>query len=371
MWITRTLTVVVEVKGEPEGLSYHAMARAPGFSASAASTKTTLVLDITGQKLWSPDSPFLYDLEVQIRQGDTVIDEVGSYFGMRKISLAKDDRGIMRIMLNNQFLFQYGTLDQGWWPDGLYTAPCDEALRSDVAFLKTIGMNMLRKHAKVEPARFYYWCDTLGILVWQDMPGGDNKKLFKGRTPESAAQFEKEWKSIIRALYNHPGIVMWIPFNEGWGQYDTARIVTMTRDADPTRLVNNASGWTDNGVGDVKDIHAYPGPAMPDVEENRAVVLGEFGGLGLPVAGHSWQEEKNWGYRRCKTSQELTAAYGELMDKLRPLIAKGLSAAVYTQTTDVESEVNGLMTYDREIIKMDAGHLKTMHKSLMTGNQYQ
>ena len=290
-----------------------------------------------------------------------VIDEVGSYFGMRKISCAKDENGIMRIMLNNQFLFQYGTLDQGWWPDGLYTAPCDEALKSDVEFLKNIGMNMLRKHGKVEPARLYYWCDTLGILVWQDMPSGDNNKLFRRRTTESAAQFEKEWKSIIRALYNHPSIVMWIPFNEGWGQYDTARIVELTRDADPTRLVNNASGWTDNGAGDVKDIHAYPGPAMPEVEENRAVVLGEFGGLGLPVAGHTWQEEKNWGYRTCKTSQELTAAYGELMNKLRPLVAKGLSAAVYTQITDVESEVNGLVTYDRENIKMDTGHLKTMH----------
>jgi hypothetical protein len=271
----------------------------------------------------------------------------------------------MRIMLNNQFLFQYGTLDQGWWPDGLYTAPGDEALKSDVVFLKNSGMNMLRKHGKVEPARLYYWCDTLGILVWQDMPGGDNKKLLKGRTPESSAQFEKEWKSIIRAFYNHPSIVMWVPFNEGWGQFDTARIVRMTEDADPTRLVNNASGWTDKGVGDVHDIHAYPGPEMPDVEEKRAVVLGEFGGLGLPVAGHTWQEEKNWGYRSYKNSQELTAAYGELLNKLRPLIAKGLSAAVYTQTTDVESEVNGLMTYDREMIKMDAGHLKTSHKSLM------
>ena len=225
---------------------------------------------------------------------------------------------------------------------------------------------MLRKHGKVEPARFYYWCDKLGILVWQDMPGGDNKKLFRGRTPESAARFEKELKSIIRALYNHPSIVMWIPFNEGWGQYDTARIVTMTRDADPTRLINNASGWTDNGVGDVKDIHAYPGPAMPNVEEKRAVVLGEFGGLGLPVAGHTWQKEKNWGYRTCKTSKELTAAYGELMKNLRPLVAKGLSAAVYTQTTDVEREVNGLVTYDREIIKMDLDQLKTLHTSLMT-----
>jgi hypothetical protein len=360
----QTLTMVVEVNGETEGLSYTAGARAPGFFASAASTKNKLVLDITDQKLWSPDSPFLYDLKVQIKKGDTVIDEVGSYFGMRKISCARDDRGIMRIMLNNQFLFQYGTLDQGWWPDGLYTAPSDEALKSDVVVLKNSGMNMLRKHGKVEPARLYYWCDTLGILVWQDMPGGDNKKLLKGRTSESAAQFEKEWKSIISAFYNHPSIVMWVPFNEGWGQFDTARIVRMTKDADPTRLVNNASGWTDNGVGDVHDIHAYPGPEMPDVEEKRAVVLGEFGGLGLPVAGHTWQEEKNWGYRSCKNSQELTAAYGELLNNLRPLIAKGLSAAVYTQTTDVETEVNGLMTYDRGMIKMDAGHLKTSHKRL-------
>jgi hypothetical protein len=367
----QTVTVVVNVKGDTEGLSYHAGASAPGFSASAASVKNTLVLDITDPKLWSPDSPFLYDLKVQLRKGDTVIDEVGSYFGMRKISLAKDNKGIMRIMLNNRFLFQYGTLDQGWWPDGLYTAPSDEALRSDLAFLKTIGMNMLRKHGKVEPARLYYWCDTLGILVWQDMPGGDYNNILRRRTPASAARFEKEWMSIIRALYNHPSIVMWIPFNEGWGQFDTARIGTMTKVADPNRLVNNASGWTDKGVGDVHDIHAYPGPAMPDVEEKRAVVLGEFGGLGLPVAGHTWQKEKNWGYRSCKSSQELTAAYGEVMDNLRPLIAKGLSAAVYTQATDVESEVNGLMTYDREIIKMDARHLKTIHTSLMTGNRFQ
>jgi len=363
------LMVVVDVKGETVGLSYIANARAPDFSASAASPKNKLVLDIIDQKLWSPDSPFLYDLKVQIKKGDKIIDEVGSYFGMRKISLAKDDMGIMRIMLNNRFLFQYGTLDQGWWPDGLYTAPSDEALKSDVVVLKNIGMNMLRKHGKVEPARLYYWCDTLGILVWQDMPGGDNNDVFRGRTPESAAQFEKEWKSIISALNNHPSIVMWVPFNEGWGQFDTTRIVRMTEDADPTRLVNNASGWTDKGVGGVKDIHVYPGPEMPKVEEKRAVVLGEFGGLGLPVAGHTWQEEKNWGYRSCKNSHELTAAYGELMNKLRPLIAKGLSAAVYTQTTDVESEVNGLMTYDREMIKIDVDHLKTSHKSLMIVNQ--
>jgi beta-galactosidase/beta-glucuronidase len=361
---TAKVTIVTDVKGVAESLSYHADARASGFSASAASTDNKLVLDIIDQQLWSPDSPFLYDLKVQIKKGDTVIDEVGSYFGMRKISLAKDDRGILRIMLNNQFLFQYGLLDQGWWPDGLYTAPRDEALKSDVVLLKNIGMNMLRKHGKVEPARLYYWCDMLGILVWQDMPGGDYNNLFRRRTQKSAAQFEKEWKSIIRAFYNHPSIVMWIPFNEGWGQFDTARIAKMTEDADPTRLVNNASGWTDKGVGGVKDIHVYPGPEMPDMEEKRAGVLGEFGGLGLPVAGHTWQEKKNWGYRSCKNSQELTAAYGELLNRLRPLVARGLSAAVYTQTTDVETEVNGLVTYDREVIKMDVDEMKSRHKSL-------
>jgi beta-galactosidase/beta-glucuronidase len=360
----QNLAVVVDVKGGTEGLSYNADARASDFFASAASAENRVVLDIPDQKLWSPESPFLYDLRVQIKKGDLVIDEVSSYFGMRKISIAKDDKGIMRIMLNNQFLFQYGLLDQGWWPDGLYTAPGDEALKSDMIFLKNIGMNMLRKHGKVEPARWYYWCDTLGILVWQDMPGGDNHDLFKGRTLESAARFEKEWKSIISAFYNHPCIIMWVPFNEGWGQFDTARIVKMTEDADPTRLVNNASGWTDRSVGSVNDIHAYPGPKMPKVEEKRAVVLGEFGGLGLPVAGHTWQKEKNWGYRSYKNSQELTAAYGELMNKLRPLIARGLSAAVYTQITDVETEVNGMMTYDRELIKMDVDQLKTSHKSL-------
>jgi hypothetical protein len=362
------LSVTVDIRGDTAGLVYQATAKAGLFSANSVSPQSTLTLDIRNPRLWSPNSPYLYDLKVQIFKDDKVIDQIDSYFGMRKISLRKDNKGITRVMLNNEFVFQYGPLDQGWWPDGLYTAPTDDALKSDIVILKDIGMNMLRKHVKVEPARLYYWCDKLGILVWQDMPSGD-----KGirdidpdikRTPESAAQYESEWKSIIQAFYNHPSIVMWVPFNEGWGQYDTARITEWTKTLDPTRLVNNASGWTDREAGDVHDMHNYPGPGMFPTEEKRAQVLGEFGGLGLPVKGHTWQDAKNWGYVSYKDSQDLTRAYLDLMHKLRPLIDQGLCAAVYTQTTDVEIEVNGLLTYDRAVFKMDKKCLIEAHKKL-------
>ncbi|MBN2512851.1 MAG: hypothetical protein JXB18_07945, partial [Sedimentisphaerales bacterium] len=362
------LTVQVNAAGSTQGISYVIESKAKGFAASAASTNSTLTLDVKNPKLWSPETPFLYDLTVRIEKNGKVIDSVDSYFGMRKISLGKDEKGITRIMLNDKFLFQYGPLDQGWWPDGLYTAPTDDALKFDVEILKELGMNMLRKHVKTEPARLYYWCDKLGIIVWQDMPSGDR---YIGpndpdivRTPESVAIYETEWKNIITALYNYPSIVMWVPFNEGWGQFDTARIVKWTEELDPTRLVNNASGWSDRGVGHVNDMHHYPAPNMPKVEEARAVVLGEFGGLGLPVAGHTWQDEKNWGYRSYKNEAELTTAYLNLMAMLRPLIAQGLSAAVYTQTTDVEVEVNGLLTYDRAVFKMDKSSLIKAHKKL-------
>jgi hypothetical protein len=271
-------------------------------------------------------------------------------------------------MLNGNFHFQHGPLDQGFWPDGLYTAPSDEALRYDIEVTKKLGFNMARKHVKVEPDRWYYWCDKLGLLVWQDMPSGD--KFIGGndpdikRTPESTAQFEREWSAIIRSLINHPSIVMWVPFNEGWGQFDTARIADFTRKLDPTRLVDSASGWTDRGDGDVHDIHVYPGPGMPKLEEKRAAVLGEYGGLGLPVRGHTWQDEKNWGYRTFETSEALTDAYVLLTRQLHPLIGKGLSAAVYTQTTDVEIEVNGLMTYDRAKIKMEADRITAANRRL-------
>jgi len=312
---------------------------------------------VKNPRLWSPEDPFLYGMEIHVSKDGKPIDTVGSYTAMRKISLEKDESGINRLFLNNEPLFQFGPLDQGWWPDGLYTAPSDEALRYDIEVLKKLGCNMLRKHVKIEPDRLYYWCDKLGLLVWQDMPSGD--KYIGGndpdiqRSPESARQFEAELKAMIVTFYNHPSIVMWVPYNEGWGQWDTPRIVDLIKKLDPTRLVNNTSGWADRGVGDVHDIHRYPGPAAPPVEENRAAVLGEFGGLGLPVKGHTWQEERNWGYRSYKTREKLTDAYLVLLENLRSLIGGGLCAGIYTQTTDVEIEVNGFMTYDRAMIKMD------------------
>jgi hypothetical protein len=327
-----------------------------GGTSSVA--RPSVKLPVKDARIWTPEEPFLYDLKVTLAQNEKVVDEVTSYFGMRKISLGKDEAGVTRLLLNNKPLFQYGPLDQGFWPDGIYAAPTDEALRYDIEVLKKLGCNMMRKHVKIEPARFYYWCDKLGLLVWQDMPSGNNK------SDEDKKQFELELSRLVQTHYNSPSIVMWVPFNEGWGQHDTARIVERIREWDPTRLVNQASGWKDEGVGDVEDIHSYPGPAAPPVEEKRAAVLGEFGGLGLPIKGHTWQDEKNWGYRTYSTREELTDAYVALLSNLRSLIGGGLSAAVYTQTTDVEIEVNGLMTYDRAIIKMDAERAAAANRRL-------
>lgn len=320
-------------------------------------------------KTWTPENPFLYGVEHTLTADGEVVDRVTSYFAMRTIGLGKDDKGINRLLLNGKFVFQYGPLDQGFWPDGLYTAPTDAALKFDIEMTKSYGFNMIRKHVKVEPARWYHWCDKLGMLVWQDMPSGDR---FIGpndpdiqRSAESATQFEAEWKAIINSLRSFPCIVMWVPFNEGWGQYDTARIVEETRKLDPTRLVDNASGWSDRNVGDVHDIHVYPGPASPQPTDSRAAVLGEFGGLGLPLEGHTWQGKENWGYRSFTDQPSLTAAYLDLVEHLRPLIGSpGLSAAVYTQTTDVETEVNGLMTYDRKVMKIPVEVAAKAHRAL-------
>lgn len=301
-----------------------------------------IALPIPHVKLWSAGDPFLYGLQVRLEGGDAVT----SYFGMRRIAVAADSAGINRLMLNGQPLFELGTLDQGWWPDGLYTAPTDAALRNDLEALRRLGFNLIRKHVKVEPERWYSWCDQLGILVWQDMPSGDND------TPEGRENFGAELGRVVDALRNHPSIVMWVPFNEGWGQHDTGRYVAWLKEHDPTRLVDDASGWSDRSAGDVMDMHDYPGPAMPALEPRRAAVLGEFGGLGLPVAGHLWNERSTWGYRSFTTPGSLWSAYRRLMQQLRPLVAAGLAAAVYTQTTDVETEVNGLMTYDRAMVKL-------------------
>lgn len=327
------------------------------------------LITVPKAKLWSPDTPFLYDLKVTLFNGRTKIDEVSSYFGMRKISLGQDAQGITRLFLNNKPVFQFGPLDQGFWPDGLYTAPTDEALRFDIVVTKQLGFNMARKHVKVEPARWYYWCDKLGLLVWQDMPSGDRHIRSDQpdivRTPESAKQYEVELREMIAELYNYPSIVMWVPFNEGWGQFDTARIAKLVEELDPTRLVNSVSGWADRGVGHVHDWHVYPGPGVPPLEKARAAVLGEFGGLGLPIRGHLWQGDRNWGYETYQTKEALTDAYVAMIKRTWLLTGeKGLSAAVYTQTTDVEGEVNGLLTYDRAMMKMDVEKIAAVNRLL-------
>ncbi len=318
-------------------------------------------------RLWTPETPFLYDLKVEIKDGDKVVDSVRSYFGMRKIEVAKDDRGVNRIKLNGKPIFMVGPLDQGFWPDGLYTAPTDEALRYDVEVTKKLGFNMTRKHVKVEPDRWYYWCDKLGLLVWQDMPSGD-KSINPNqpdivRSPESARQYDLELKAMIDGLQAHPSIIMWVVFNEGWGQFDTKRVADWTKQYDPTRLVDAASGWADRaGVGDVHDLHSYPRPSAPPLEDGRAGVLGEFGGLSLGVDGHMWTS-KIWGYAGTASSSELTRKYERLLregwDMKDP---KGLNALVYTQITDVETEANGLLTYDRAIMKVDLDRAAAVNK---------
>ncbi|MBU6398900.1 MAG: glycoside hydrolase family 2, partial [Verrucomicrobia bacterium] len=306
-------------------------------------------LPVKDPKLWSPEHPFLYGLEVTLNEAGKRVDSVASYFGMRKVALGKDARGVTRIFLNNQPYFMLGPLDQGFWPDGLYTAPTDAALRYDLEATKKMGFNMCRKHVKVEPERWYYWCDKLGVLVWQDMPSGDRfiggKDPDIARAPESAHEFETELKAVIEARHNHPSIVMWVLFNEGWGQYDTSRLTHWIKELDPTRLVDDASGWADRGVGDVRDMHRYPGPGSPKPEPDRAAVLGEFGGLGYKVDGHTWAG-RTWGYRGMASVEVLRRQYARLLRGVYALREDpGLSAAVYTQTTDVEYEGNGLMTY--------------------------
>lgn len=345
---------------------------------------TAANLNIPNARLWSPDSPFLYKLHVAVLRNGKVVDEARSYFAMRKSSMAADKEGIQRMLLNNKFVFQYGPLDQGWWPDGLYTAPTDEALRFDIEKTKEMGFNMIRKHIKVEPARWYYYCDSIGLLVWQDMPSGDLGNQWESRpgvtgrgteqkrSAASEGYYRKEWNAIMDALHNFPSIVVWVPFNEAWGQFKTTEITNWTMQKDPSRLVNSASGGNFFPVGHIIDLHNYPDPAMPRPDlfgSKQALVLGEFGGLGLPVDGHVWQQKDNWGYQSFKTADELLTRYASFMLKMQELIRSGLSAAVYTQTTDVEIETNGLMTYDRRVIKVPAAKLKSLHDPLYKTNK--
>ena len=325
--------------------------REAGRSAGEPGRETRVVLNPV--RLWSPERPDLYDVEVTLRRGDEVLDRVRSYFGLREVRLGTDERGARRIFLNGKPVFQMGVLDQGFWPDGLYTAPSDEALRFDLETARALGFNLVRKHVKVEPARWYYWADRLGLLVWQDMPSANNA------TEEGRRQFQAELQRMLDQRAHHPSIIMWVLFNEGWGQFDTERLTRRIKAADPTRLVSNASGWTDMKVGDVVDLHSYPNPVCPAPEQFRAGVLGEFGGLGLGVTNHTWSGQRPWGYQDVPDGERLTQLYTELLEKVWGLQgSNGLAAAVYTQLTDVETECNGFLTYDRAVLKMDAQRVR-------------
>ncbi len=330
-------------------------------------------LQVKDAEWWSPENPYLYDMKVTLLGKQK--DEVKSYTAFRKISVQKDAAGIYRMCLNNKPLFQYGPLDQGWWPDGLYTAPTDEALLYDIKKTKDWGFNMIRKHVKVEPARWYYHCDREGILVWQDMPSGDmgnqwgpreyNAGTDKNRTQESISNFYTEWKEIMNLCMSNPSVVVWVPFNEAWGQFDTEKVVAWTEAYDPSRLVNPASGGNHRACGDILDLHNYPGPEMYLADPMRVNVLGEYGGIGLALDGHLWWNNRNWGYIQFKSSDEVTAEYVKYAKELKTLVKKGFSAAVYTQTTDVEGEVNGLMTYDRKVIKINEDAVRKINKEVI------
>ena len=343
-------------------------------STGRAAAGNEVLVSVPNAKLWSPESPFLYDLEVAVLQDGEPVDEVKSYVGMRKISTSRDENGVIRMQLNNKDYFHFGPLDQGWWPDGLYTAPTDEALLYDIQKTKDFGFNMIRKHVKVEPARWYYHCDREGILVWQDMPNGDRspqwqmRNFFDGkeleRSAESEENYRREWKEIMDLCYSNPSVVVWVPFNEAWGQFKTEEIVEWTKDYDPSRLVNTASGGNHYEVGDILDMHNYPNPVMGLYHSEMVNVLGEYGGIGLAKDGHLWETGRNWGYVQYKSSQEATDAYIEMAERLKELIPNGYSGAVYTQTTDVESEVNGLMTYDRKVIKMIEDQIRKVNQEI-------
>ena len=306
-----------------------------------------VTVPVANAKLWSPDTPFLYDLQVSVAKAGQPVDTVSGYFGMRKSSIG-DVNGVKRMMLNNKPLFQFGPLDQGFWPDGIYTQPTEAALKYDIQTTKDLGFNMIRKHIKVEPARWYYWCDHLGLVVWQDMPSANSYTRRGDKVPPvDKPEYADELTRIIGALRNVPSIVMWDTFNEGQGQHDTAELVALCKKLDPTRLVNEASGGRRTGAGDLDDIHSYPPPNCPAPNKTQALACGEYGGIVLSVPGHMWVP-KGHGYTTVTSPADLVDLYAEFADQLKAFRDdRGLSAAVYTQTTDVEDEINGLLTYDR------------------------
>ena len=392
---------IVKVALLEGGEGYSAEAPSQTVLAEAVVENGKAVIKVDDVKTWSPDSPYLYGVKVWVERKGKVVDSVNGYTAMRKISVKQDSslNKYNRMALNNELLFHFGPLDQGWWPDGLYTAPTDEALEFDIIKTKEHGFNMIRKHIKLEPARWYYYCDKHGIMVWQDMPciGDHSKRVMPARDEniknavsnvwssdsifggtdcdipqEWKDNYYREWANIINAFKNFQCIVVWVPFNEAWGQFDTPAVVKFTRELDPTRLINPASGGNFDfsaGVkefGDILDVHHYPCPAMNVFERKFVNVLGEYGGIGMPVEGHTWIIDRKWGYGKVKeNSEELMKQYEEYLEMLKTFVTTGCAAAVYTQTTDVEGEVNGLMTYDRKVIKMDIPRISAANKKVI------
>lgn len=380
---TASLDLSVDFVGE-------ARLRATAFDGetaiAAAEFDKSGKLNIPDPKLWSPESPFLYDLKIELVKNAEVVDEVKSYFGMRKFSMEKDKKGYVRLCLNNKPYFQKGLLDQGYWPDGGLTAPTDEALSYDVQKMHDLGYNMLRKHIKVEPARWYYHCDRIGMLVWQDMPNGCGinqmvvgvlpnigikmlpdkyEKLYNRQNKEAQKLYRTELDEMIDNLYNCVSICCWVPFNEAWGQFDAKNVANHVKHLDPTRFVDHASGWHDQGGGDFKSIHKYILPLHPYVRDNRAFVISEYGGYSNVVKNHVWNIRKCFGYLMFRNKKTLSNAYRRLhTGQAIPLIKHGLCALVYTQVSDVENEVNGVLTYDRKVVKLDENMVKEINARL-------
>ncbi|MDZ7718228.1 MAG: glycoside hydrolase family 2 TIM barrel-domain containing protein [Balneolaceae bacterium] len=373
------VTFSVDTRNAQPGDLYEVIVRDEGevVARQKSAVDQSLDIPIPDAKLWSPESPFLYRTEIVLHRDGEEVDRFDSYFAMRKISMERDDEGKFRLHLNNEKYFQFGTLDQGWWPDGLYTAPSDEALKYDIEKTKELGFNMIRKHVKVEPARWYMHADELGMLVWQDMPNGGGQPNWQRtqffddgvltRPPKEEAIYKKEWKEVIDYLYNQPSIVVWVPFNEGWGQFRTKEITEWTKELDPSRLVNSASGGNHfPGVGDILDLHNYPPPEMHLYDGMKANVMGEYGGIGLVMDNHLWDTEKeNWGYVSYQSVDEVTDEYVNFAEMLIDFVSGGFTGAIYTQTTDVEGEVNGLMTYDRKRMKVDAERVREINRKVI------
>ncbi|MEU6062517.1 AbfB domain-containing protein [Streptomyces sp. NPDC047097] len=367
-------TLRVTVRGDGTGSGHQARVAVSAGGAPVGQATgpvgAEFAVPVPNPRLWTPEDPFLYDVRVELLSGGQAVDTVGSYAGMRSISVGRVN-GVQRILLNGRFVFQSGTLDQGYWPDGLYTAPSDAALRFDLQKHKDMGFNMVRKHIKVEPQRWFHHADRLGLLVWQDMPSMDL------RTPDGPArvQWEAEYDRIIDQHRSSPSLVMWVDQNEGWGQYDQARIANEVKAYDPSRLVDNMSGVNccgsvDGGNGDVIDHHVYVGPGVTDPTATRAAVLGEFGGLGIRVPGHEWYPGGGFSYENQASLAALDNRFVGLIDGIRRTrMPLGLSASVHTEITDVENEVNGLLTYDRQVVKTDEARVRNANRALIDASR--